>query len=256
MTDFESARLAGMLHLQNRQGIGTLSERSLHAVLKYWMEPDEAFHEVKVNGLVADIFDGRRVVEIQTRSLYSLGKKLERLLPDYPVTVVVPVVRRKSLVWMDPETGEAAPPRKSPRVGGFADVFGELFRLDPFLGHPRLTMLFVEVDVEEYRIRDGWGNGGKRGSHRAERIPTAMGRRLEVNAPLDYASLLPEGLPDPFTTADLRKCGRLSAKKAGDAVRTLYRLGALERTGKKSNAYLYRIPVGDRAVPEEDDTND
>lgn len=251
MTDFETARLAGMLHLQDRVGIGTLSERSLHAVLKYWMEPDETFHEVRVDGLVADIFDGRRVVEIQTRSLYPLRKKLERLLPAYPVTVVVPVVRNKRLIWMDPETGETTAPRKSPRVGGFADGLGELFRLEDYLGHPRLTMLFVELDVEEYRIRDGWGNGGKRGSHRAERIPTAMGRTLRVNAPLDYASLLPEGLPDPFTTADLRKCGRLSAKKAGDGAKTLYKLGALVRTGKRGNAYLYRIPQGDRPESEE-----
>ena len=95
MTAFEEAKLRALLHLQDRSGIGTLGERSLHAVLKYWIEPDERRHEVKLPcGLVADIYDGERVVEIQTGSLYQLRGKLDRLLPFTPVTIVVPVVRK------------------------------------------------------------------------------------------------------------------------------------------------------------------
>lgn len=57
MTAFEEAKLRALLHLQDRSGIGTLGERSLHAVLKYWIEPDERRHEVKLPcGLVADIY--------------------------------------------------------------------------------------------------------------------------------------------------------------------------------------------------------
>ncbi|MBS1328373.1 MAG: hypothetical protein HP041_10355, partial [Oscillospiraceae bacterium] len=48
--EFERARLAGLLHLENRQGIGTLRERSLHAVLKYWADPDESHHEIPLTG--------------------------------------------------------------------------------------------------------------------------------------------------------------------------------------------------------------
>ena len=71
MKAFEEAKLRGLLHLQEKGGIGTLSERCLHAVLKYWVEPDESRHEVRLPcGLVADVFDGERVVEIQTGSLY------------------------------------------------------------------------------------------------------------------------------------------------------------------------------------------
>ena len=56
--------------------------------------------------------------------------------PDTPVTVVVPVIRRKTLIWLDPITGEAAAPRKSPRQGGFWDAFSELHWLLPYLSDP------------------------------------------------------------------------------------------------------------------------
>ncbi len=173
MTAFEEAKLRALLHLQDRSGIGTLGERSLHAVLKYWIEPDERRHEVKLPcGLVADIYDGERVVEIQTGSLYQLRGKLDRLLPFTPVTIVVPVVRKKTLVWLDPETGEATPPRRSPRVGGFWDRLPDLYWLLPYFSDPGLVVRLVELDLVESRARDGWGRDGKRGSHRVERVPS------------------------------------------------------------------------------------
>ena len=38
-----------------RDGIGTLSERALHRILKLAVEPNEEFHEKKILGSVADI---------------------------------------------------------------------------------------------------------------------------------------------------------------------------------------------------------
>ena len=51
--------------------------------------------------------------EIQTRQFHLLNAKLTALLPECPVTVVYPVIRRKRVTWIDPETGEAL------RVGTF-----------------------------------------------------------------------------------------------------------------------------------------
>ena len=184
MTACEEAKLRALLHLQDRSGIGTLGERSLHAVLKYWIEPDERRHEVKLPcGLVADIYDGERVVEIQTGSLYQLRGKLDRRL--------------------------------------------------------------VELDLVESRARDGWGRDGKRGSHRVERVPVAVGRELWLQGPADCVHMLPDGLPIPFTTADFQKAGRLSAKKAGFAINFLYKNKVIVRTGKSGRAYLYAAADGD-----------
>ena len=38
-----------------RSGIGTLGEKTLHAVIKHYLEPDERCHEIRVGGYIADI---------------------------------------------------------------------------------------------------------------------------------------------------------------------------------------------------------
>mgnify|MGYP007083040502 CR=1 FL=1 len=244
---FEQAKRLGLLHLQVRAGIGTLGEKSLHAVFKYWLDPDESHHEVRLDGCVADIFDGERVTEIQTRGFGTLRPKLERLLEQYPVTVVHPLPWHKTLTWVQPESGEMTKPRRSPKTGQFWDAAGELYAISGLLGHPRLTVRLVLVDVEEYRMADGWSADGKKGSHRAERIPVALGPELTLHSQEDYACLLPAVLPDAFTTPQLAKAARLSRKKAGHLVNILYKTENIKRTGKQGRAYLYgRLDSGGR----------
>lgn len=240
MQDFENAKTAGIIHLQQRQGIGTLQERSLHASLKYWFEPDEQYHEVKLEGGVADIFDGHRVVEIQTRNLASLQQKLKVFLPQWPVTVVHPITWHKRLIWVEPDSGETAKPRKSPRTGSFQDAYRELYGLLPVIGDPNLTVILLLLDTDEFRRRDGWSRDGKKGSHRVERVPTAIGDSLVLCEKEDYRQLIPQELAEPFTTQDFAKASRLTKKKAGWAVNFFFKLGLLSREGKKGNAYLYR----------------
>ena len=68
----------------------------------------------------------------------------------------------------------------------------------------------------------------------------AFGTPLRLHAAADYLALLPEGLGEPFTTAALSACGRVSPACAQRAAAVLLQLGAIERCGKRGNAYLYR----------------
>lgn len=51
--DAAKEKIIGKSH--NDKGIGTLSEKTLHAVLKMYYEPDEDNHEVAIDGYFADI---------------------------------------------------------------------------------------------------------------------------------------------------------------------------------------------------------
>lgn len=239
------ARDRAMRRLQ-APGIGTLREKSLHAVLKYWVEPDESRHEVPLGGFVADIFDGRQVTEIQTGSLKVLYPKLEALLADWPVTVVHPVVHRKSLIWVDPADGTVSAPHPSPKTGGGWDCLPELYAVLPLLGHPGLTIRVVLLDVEETRLRDGWDREGKRGSHRIDRLPTAVVQEIVLRDPSGLRCLLPPGLPVPFTSRDFARAAHMSGRRLSAAINILYKYNGILRTGKRGNAYLY-------APGEEDD---
>lgn len=222
-------------------GIGILGEKTLHATLKLWLDDDPIHHEVPLpQGSVADIFDGERITEIQTANFSALRKKLEKLLETYSVTVVHPLVRVKWVSWIDPATGEITKPRRSGRRGSFTDAGKQLIYLLPLLGHRNLTVKLVLLDVEEQRLLDGWGNGGKRGSHRAERLPLALGETVTLAAPADYAALLPPDLPAPFTASDFGKAARLQGRNLQGTLKVLLTLGVLRRE-KDGQKYLYYI---------------
>ena len=118
------------------QGIGTLSEKTLHAALKAYYEPDDESREVALGGFVADIVGEEGIIEIQTRSFERLRGKLEAFLEAARVTVVYPVAVERQLRWIDPETGEVLPPRGSTKKGIPFDVLPELYKIKPLLTHP------------------------------------------------------------------------------------------------------------------------
>ena len=165
--------------------------------------------------------------------------KLEVLLDTYPVTVVHPVVRRKYLTWIDPDTGEATPARRSPRVGSFADGGKQLIYILPLLGHPNLTVRLVLMDAEEQRIADGWGNGGKRGSHRAVLLPISVEDTLDLRCPADYAALIPTALPDKFTAQQFGKAAKMQGRHLNGTLKVLLDRGVLKRETKEGNAWVY-----------------
>lgn len=223
-------------------GIGTLRERTLHSALKFWLEPDERRHEVALEGGVADLFDGTCVTEVQTGSLYPLQKKLTTLLPQLPVTVVMPLAREKWIGWIDPLTGERGDWRRSPKRGTFADALAELWWVREFWqpgvwAHPFAVRLLL-IDLVETRVQDGWGRDGKRGAHRADRVPLAVAGEYWVRCDADVAALLPP-LPDPFTRGDLSRALGRRGRAFSQALRLLEQSGAMTRCGKRGNAFLY-----------------
>ena len=220
-------------------GIGVLGEKTLHATLKVWLDDDLTHHERPLpEGYVADIFDGERVTEIQTAGFSALRKKLAVLLGHYPVTVVHPLVRQKWVRWINPATGEVSPAHRSPRRGSFTDAGKQMVYILPLLGHPNLTIKLVLLDVEEQRLLDGWGNGGKRGSHRADRLPLALVDTLTLSKGSDYAALLPQGLSCPFTAEDFSKAARMQGRNLHGTLKVLLSVGVLRRE-KDGRRYLY-----------------
>ena len=137
---------------RQRLGIGTLSEKTVHAILKNYYEPDEDKQEIPIENYIADIYADGEIVEIQTRQMNKLRGKLAAFLPLYPVTVVYPIPREKWLIWIDEESGELSSKRKSPVKGNPYSAFPELYKIKMFLKNPNLRLRLVLLDIEEYRL--------------------------------------------------------------------------------------------------------
>ncbi len=225
-------------------GIGTLSEKTVHSVLKSYYAPISEHQEVKVGGFVADICNGSDIIEIQTRDFNRLRRKLEVFLSYYPVTIVYPIPYLKWLRWVNPQTGEISAPRKSPKTGTPYVIFPELYKIKSFLTMPNLSLHIVLINIEEYRFLDGWSQDRKKGSSRCDRIPTELVEEIHIGSLKDYKLLIPDTLTESFTSRDFRKASGLSLGDAQTALNILHYLGLVERIGKKGNSYLYdRLPM-------------
>ena len=224
-----------------REGIGTLGEKTLHAAVKYYLEPDESCHEAPYLGFVADIKNEAGVIEVQTRAFDRLRRKLAVFLEAGPVTLVCPLPHLKYVQWLDPETGEVSRRRKSPKTGQPWHLLPELFRIGELLDHPNLTLLILLLDMDEYRNLDGWSRDRKRGSHRLERLPLALYQELWLRERADWRAMVPQGLPQEFTRQEFAKLGRFSERQSGAALKVLCRMGLCTRCGNRGRAYLYRL---------------
>ena len=218
------------------QGVGTLGEKTLHAVLKRMIELDMSRHEVKLGRYTADVFNERGVFEVQTRSRHKLKPKLTALLPYYPVTVVIPVVETKWLLTMDPETGELKDRRKSPKRGKVAGLLPELVYLKPLLKDQNLSFLLVRLEGEELRLPVA---GKRRPVTPLEFAPTRFLGTVTLRTAADYAALLPADLPETFTARTLARALGLPAGQSSAAANVLCYMGAIHRTGAQGKAYLY-----------------
>lgn len=231
-------RITHTEHIEN--GIGTLSEKTIHSVLKNYIEPDSSFHEIKTGRYVADIRNSCGIYEIQTRQFNKLRNKLEAFLPEYSVTVVYPIPHIKYLRWIDTDTGEISPARKSPKTGVFQSVFYELYKIKPYLTHPNFHLLLMLIDLEEYRFLNGYSKDRKKGSTRSDRIPTALYACEAIMSISDYQKLIPDMLPETFTVKDYAKACHVNLTAAQPAVNVLTHIGVLEHIGKSGRAYLYK----------------
>lgn len=230
-------------------GIGTLGERTLHAALKAYYEPNEACHEVRIGRYVADICRAESVgggigdgsiVEIQTRGFSAMRKKLAVFLEEHEVTVVYPVAQRKWICWIDEQTGEVSKRRRSPKTGQPYAIFLELYRIKELLLHPHLHLCIPLLELEEYRRLNGWSHDKKRGSERHERIPIALLGEVRIDSAAEYGRLIPETLTGTFTSKDFAKASGLSLHAAQTAVHVLHYVGAVIRIGKKGNGWIYK----------------
>lgn len=232
-------KIIGKAH--NNKGIGTLSEKTLHAVLKLYYEPDEDKHEVAMSGYYADVYNDKGIIEIQTRQLNKLRDKLSVFLQDYHVTVVYPLPFNKWLSWVNPDNGEVQGRRKSPRHFTEYDAFYELYKIKSYLKNPNLSINLVLMDMEEYKLLNGWSYDKKRGSTRYDRVPVGIRRIVKFDRREDYMQLVPADLKEDFMVKDFAMAAGVSVEASRYTLNILNYLEIVKRTGRVKNGYVYNV---------------
>jgi len=226
--------------MNSKSTVGTLGEKTLHAYLKHYFEPDITKHEIKVGAFVADIVSDEGIIEIQTRSFDKLRKKLTEFLGICPVTVVYPLPKTKWLLWIDENTGETTKKRKSPKQGSIYDAFHELYKIKPFLKHSNFRLCIILINMEEYRYLNGWSEDRKRGSTRYNRIPLEVVEETYFCKMSDYLQFIPDILGESFTSKDYKSATSINLRGSQTGLNILHDIGVVTRIGKQGNLYIYK----------------
>ena len=225
--------------------IATLREAPLHAQLKAWYALPGDRIEVPVDGYQVDIVRGEQLIEIQTRGFAGMRPKLEALLArGHAVRIVHPIAVDRWIVNLDAD-GHALTRRRSPRHGGAADIAIELVSFPELLAHPLLELEVVLTRDEELRRHDPGRCWRRKGWVIVEHRLVEIVDRMLLAGPDDLAGLLPAGLPERFTTADVATGLRRPRATAERLAYCLRRTGRIEAVGRSGRFVEYRMaPAG------------
>ena len=243
MTDkkrrFSDARLKVLGEGGLSSGIGRLSEKSLHKILKLYIEPDERCHEVEILGSYADVLNSDGIYEIQTRAAWRLSAKLTKLLQISRVTVVIPVITENRIRWLDKETGEISEGRKSNKTENFYTALGEIYQLREFLDKRNFEVRLIFLKTEDFRYLDGYDKTKRKGATKIDKIPTELVSEILLSSFEDYRAQLPDTLCEIFLEKDLRRIAKYPARISSAVVGVLKRTDALRQVGTVGRAHLY-----------------
>ncbi|MHB0856381.1 MAG: hypothetical protein ACYC5M_02290 [Anaerolineae bacterium] len=233
--------------VDSRCVINTYNEKALHAALKAWYAQPGDLLEEPVDGYLIDIVRGDLMVEIQTRGLGALRSKLADLLPRHPVRLVYPVARTRWIVRLAEDGVTALGRRRSPKQGGLEDLFDELVGLPHLLWQPGFSIEVLLTEEDEVRRSDArrWRRHGWAVEER--RLLGVVDRRT-FETPDDLGALLPGGLPEPFSTADLAEALGRPRRLAQRMAYCLRVMGVLRLAGKRGRALLYAPGEADDAA--------
>lgn len=227
------------------EGIGTLGEKRMHAIIKRYLSEDHIYHEVGVldTGYVSDVRIGNDVYEVQTGAFYPMKKKIAHYIEntDCTVTVVHPISVTRWVTWVDAKTGEVTPRKKSPKRERAIHLLPELYCLLPYLGNERLRFRLLMVEEEDFRTLSGRKDNRKRGARLYERMPLALLGEIEFSSPDDFSVFLPNDLPSPFTVKDFSQKTGLRGRDAYSAVHVLEKLGLITKTEPIGRAMAFKI---------------
>ena len=97
------------------------------------------------------------------------------------------------------------------------------------------------MDMEEYRLLDGYGKDKKKRATKCDKFPLKLVAEYDMESPKDYMMLLPAELPDAFTSKEFAKLTKIPISLAQTTLLLLSELGIVLRTGKLKNSYIYEL---------------
>jgi hypothetical protein len=218
-----------------------MTEYSLHAGIKELYSVLGGQVEVKVDDFVVDVVKDGVLIEIQTRNLSIIKKKLAKLISTNQVRLVYPIARIKWIVYVS-KSGEFIRKRRSPKKGKIIDFFIEMVYLSDLIINKNFSFEILLIEEEELRCDDGKGSWRRRGVSIKDRKLLKVFDRVIFEDRTDFLKILPDNLGEFFTNRVLAKKLGISIRLAQKITYCLRKMNLIIIVGKKKRELLFRVP--------------
>jgi hypothetical protein len=217
-----------------------MTEYSLHAGIKDWYSVFGDEIEVKVDDFVVDVVRDGLLIEIQTRNLSAIKKKLRKLLLINRVRLVYPIAKVKWIVHVS-KLGKFVRKRRSPKRGKIIDLFSEMVHLSDLFNDENFSFEVLLIEEEEIRCDDGKGSWRRRGASIKDRKLLKVFDRVVFEDRTDFLKFLPDNLDGSFTNIVLAKKLGISVRLAQKITYCLRKMKVLIIEGKKKRELVFRV---------------
>lgn len=226
--------------IQEKKGIGELSEKTLHRIIKNLYESNSLNQEIKIGNYYVDVLNNNNIIEIQTKQFNKLRKKLEYFLSlnKYTINIIYPIFTSKMIYLLDDD--KVIKSYKSPKKLHIPEVFYELYKIKSFLNNTSITITLLLLEIDEYRQV----SNNRKGYICYDRIPKKLIDEIILNNNNDYLSLLPKELEEEFTSKDLSLLTKTDIKYVNKMLNVLKYLNVVEVIGKDGKKYIYKVKKG------------
>lgn len=221
-------------------GINVKNEKSLHNSIKNWYYKPGDRMESKVEGFIIDIVRGFQLIEIQTKNIGGMKRKLNKLLKNHKIRIVYPIAVDSWIVLMD-ENKEIISRRKSPKRGRVENIFDEIVNIPDIINNENLELSVLLIGEESIRCRDGRGSWRRKGVSLVDRRLVDVYKEVIFNKSEDYLKLIPDEISKEFTNKILAKALGININLARKMTYSLKKLDLIEVIGKKGNELIYGI---------------
>lgn len=221
--------------------IGVLNEKPLHAALKSWCARPGDRLEEPVGGYVVDIARPGLFLEVQTGGFSSMRSKVRKLCRDSRLRLVYPVALEKWLLKLPKDGARDPVRRKSPKRGRIEEVFAEMVSFPELIAHANFSVEVLLVRMEEVRSFDGRRGWRRRGWLVEERRLLEVAESRLLDGPEAWLSMLPDGMPEEFTTRDIAEASGVRRWLAQKMAYCLRKAGLIGEVGRSRSGKVYRL---------------
>lgn len=224
--------------LDQRNGIGTLNEFSLHAEIIQHIAQDGDLFEADLEGYVIDILRGSKIIEVQTKNIAKLMPKVNKLRDDHTIEIIHPLQVKKTIIKKNAE-GEIISSRSSPKKEGIEHIFDQLVHAPSIISHENVSLKILLIEAEEVWKDDGEGSWRRKFWSISERHLTRIAGEKVFSTNEDFLKLLPKSLPSKFTNRQLAETLKIKHRLAGKITYVMRKMDLIEIVEKDGNAYVF-----------------